>query len=136
METDSASMGNGRSVGGAADHRDQVTDRVSGAAESIRGKMGNMQAGLADLLDSSAEMIRSRGVAASDAAGSAVGDGAAERLAQSGEATAEVLERGAAWLRETDLSDVEARVTSQLKEHPTRTLLVAAGIGFLLSRRR
>ena len=95
-----------------------------------------MQAGLADLLESSAQVIRSRGVSASEAAGSAVGDGAAERLAQSGEATAAVLERGALWLRENDLSDVEARVTSHLKKNPTQTLLIAAGIGFLLSRRR
>lgn len=136
METETASMGDDRSVNGTAELRDQVAEKVSGAVESVRGKAGNMQAGLADLLESSAEMIRSRGIAASDAAGGAVGDGAAERLAQSGEATAAVLERGAMWLRETDLSDVEARVTTQLKEHPARTLLVAAGIGFLLSRRR
>ena len=121
---------------GAADLEQQLTERVSGAVESVRAKTGNMQAGLADLLESSAQAIRSRGVSAADSAGGAVGDGAAERLAQTGEATADVLERGAMWLRENDLSDVEARITRQLEQHPARTLLVAAGIGFLLSRRR
>ena len=130
MESTTASTG----ADGSA--TDGTAERPAGAMETVRAKTGNMQAGLADLLDSSAQVIRSRGAAASEAAGGAVGDGAAERLAQSGDATAAVLERGAMWLRETDLSDVEARLTSQLKENPTRTLLVAAGIGFLLSRRR
>ncbi len=130
MESTTASTGaDGSATDGTAEPR-------AGAMETVRATTGNMQAGLADLLDSSAQVIRSRGAAASEAAGGAVGDGAAERLAQSGDATAAVLERGAMWLRETDLSDVEARLTSQLKENPTRTLLVAAGIGFLLSRRR
>ena len=130
MESTTASTGaDGSATGG-------TTERPAGAMETVRAKTGNMQAGLANLLDSSAQVIRSRGVAASEAAGGAVGDGAAERLAQSGEATAAVLERGAMWLRETDLSGVEARLTAQLKENPTRTLLVAAGIGLLLSRRR
>ena len=120
----------------AGEVKDRVADKGSGLVESARARTGNMQAGLADLLESSARVIRSRGIAAGEAAGSAVGDGAAERLVQSGEATAAVLERGAMWLRENDLSDAEARVTHQLRQHPSRTLLVAAGIGFLLSRRR
>lgn len=134
METD-ATMMNGSSAGSDT-AKATVSSTISDAMETARAKTGNMQAGLADLLDSSAQVIRKRGAAASDAAGTAVGDGAAERLAQSGEATAAVLERGALWLRENDLSDVEARVTSHVKKNPTQTLLIAAGIGFLLSRRR
>jgi hypothetical protein len=107
-----------------------------GIVETVRRKTGNLQAGLADLLDSSARSIRQRGATVGDAAGGAIGDAAAERLTQSGEAAASVLEHGAIWLRENDLSDVEARVKGQLEQHPTRTLLVAAGVGFLLSRRR
>jgi hypothetical protein len=135
METNSVAGGDGTDAG-ATDLKEQVTERVSGAVDMVRAKTGNMQAGLADLLESSARALRSRSPSAADAAGGAIGDGAAERLAQSGEATADVLERGAMWLRENDLSDIEARVTNQLERHPARTLLVAAGIGFLLSRRR
>jgi hypothetical protein len=135
METNSVAGGDSTNPG-AADLRERVTERVSGAMDSVRARSGNMQAGLADLLESSAQAIRSRGPSAADAAGGAVGDGAAERLVQTGEATADLLERGAMWLRENDLSDIEARVTNQLERHPARTLLVAAGIGFLLSRRR
>ena len=136
METNAATGRSDATAGGTDDLKERVADSVADTVDTVRVKTGNLQAGLADLLDSSAQTIRSRGLAASDAAGGVAGDGAAERLAQSGEATAAVLERGAMWLRENDLSDVEARVTTQLKQHPTRTLLVAAGIGFLLSRRR
>ena len=136
METNTTSTASDDSTAGGADLQDRIREPASGAAETVRRTTGNMQAGLADLLDSSAQVIRSRGNAASDAADGAAGDGAAERLAASGEATAAVLERGAMWLRENDLSDIEDRVTAQLREHPARTLLVAAGIGFLLSRRR
>jgi hypothetical protein len=87
---------------------------------------------VADWLDSSAQAIRSRGSSASDG----TGDAAAERLAQTGETAAALLERSAMWLRENDLSDVEARLKTQLEEHPARTLLLAAGVGFLVSRRR
>jgi hypothetical protein len=135
METNSVA-GGGSTTSNAADLKERVTEGVSGAVDSVRARTGNMQAGLADLLESSAQAIRSRGVSAADSAGSAVGDGAAERLAQTGEATADILERGAMWLRDNDLSDLEERITGQLERHPARTLLVAAGIGFLLSRRR
>ena len=135
MESNATAGGSGATADGASDLKERLADSVAGTVETVRGKTGNMQAGLADLLDSSAQAIRTRAVAAADAAGEP-GDGAADRLAESGEATAAVLERGAMWLRENDLSDLEARLTTQLKEHPTRTLLMAAGIGFLLSRRR
>jgi hypothetical protein len=135
METNAVAGGDHTAAGGA-DLKERITERASDAAESLRGKTGNIQAGLADLLESSAQAIRSRAPAAADSAGGAVGDGAANRLAQTGEATADILERSAMWLRENDLSDLEGRVTNQLERHPARTLLVAAGIGFLLSRRR
>ena len=136
METSSASMGSENATTGTPDVKERISETVTEAVETVRAKTGNLQAGLADLLDSSAQVIRSRSAAATDAGNGASDGEAAGRLVQSGDATAAVLERGAMWLRENDLSDVEARLTSQLESHPTRTLLVAAGIGFLLSRRR
>jgi ElaB/YqjD/DUF883 family membrane-anchored ribosome-binding protein len=127
--------GGSNSAAAGTDLKERVGDKVSGAVETVRAKTGNMQAGLADLLDSSAQVIRSR-AAASESADGATGDTAAARLAQSGEATAALLERGAMWLRENDLSDLEGRLTAQLRENPGRTLLIAAAVGFLVSRRR
>ena len=136
METSSAPMGGENATTSTPDVKERISEQVSDAVETVRAKTGNLQAGLADLLDSSAQVIRSRSGAATDSGDGASDGEAARRLMQSGDATAAVLERGAMWLRENDLSDVEARLTSQLESHPTRTLLVAAGIGFLLSRRR
>jgi ElaB/YqjD/DUF883 family membrane-anchored ribosome-binding protein len=139
MATSAASTGPGESnspAASTASAKDAVADNVSGAVDTGRARTGSLQAALADLFESSAQTIRSRAVSAGDRAGGAVGDGTAERLVQSGEATAAVLERGAMWLRENDLRDVEARLTHQIQDHPTRALLVAAGVGFLLGRRR
>jgi ElaB/YqjD/DUF883 family membrane-anchored ribosome-binding protein len=120
----------------AGELQEKVTEKVSDAVEVVRGKTGNMQATVADWLDSSAQAIRSRGSSAADAADGGAGDAAVQQLAQTRERAAALLERSAMWLRENDLSDVEARLKTQLEEHPARTLLLAAGVGFLVSRRR
>jgi glycosyltransferase A (GT-A) superfamily protein (DUF2064 family) len=130
--TSSATAGAAGAKGAAGELQEKVTEKVSDAVEVVRGKTGNMQATVADWLDSSAQALRSRGSSASEG----TGDAAAERLVQTGETAAALLERSAMWLRENDLSDVEARLKTQLEEHPARTLLLAAGVGFLVSRRR
>jgi hypothetical protein len=146
MGASTASSGNGGSIPAdgtvasakatSGELQDKGSGKLADAVETVRGKSGNLQAGLANLLETSAKTIRQRGTSVSQAAGTTIGDGAAERLVRSGEATAAVLERSAMWLRENDLSDVEARLTHQIEYHPKRTLLLAAGLGFLLSRRR
>lgn len=140
MGTSAASRdegGSGPAAGGAADLQEKVGEKVSGALETVRGKTGNMQATLADLMDSSARVIRSRATAVPDtAAAEKLGDAASEQVMQAGATAADVLERGAMWLRENDLSDLEGRVTTHLKANPASSLLIAAGVGFLLSRRR
>ena len=123
--------------------------RLSETTAAIRGKTGNLQARLADFLESTAEVVRRRAedaksltTDASDVDDTAIGSAlptVAERLvpqvAERGEAAAVLLEQSAMWLRENDLSDIEARVTAQLEAHPVRTLAIAAAVGFLVSRR-
>jgi ElaB/YqjD/DUF883 family membrane-anchored ribosome-binding protein len=116
-----------------------LTDSVREKVETVRAKTGNLQAQLADALDSSASAIRHR---AQGATRDAQGDGRSVAattgvapMADTGEAVASMMERSAMWLRENDLSDLENQLTHQLEKHPVRTLAVAAGIGFLISRR-
>jgi ElaB/YqjD/DUF883 family membrane-anchored ribosome-binding protein len=101
--------------------------------------MGNMQAQLADFLDNAAESLRkqSEGMTPSDSVPNAGGalSAVAPQIASSEAAVAGVLAGSASWLRENDLSDVEARITHQVQEHPIRTLAIAAALGFLLSRK-
>jgi hypothetical protein len=53
--------------------------------------------------------------------------GAANRVAGGMDATAD-------WLRQADLDGLRASVEQQVKEHPGRTLLIAAGLGYLLGK--
>ena len=132
-------VGNAKAVAG------DVQEKVSEAVTTVRGNAGNMQAGLADWLDQSAQVIRDRATAAPVAHGSAgesasAAEGAAvqipPQLANVADTAAGLLERSAMWLRENDLSEMETRVTEQVKARPVQSLLIAAGIGFLLSRGR
>jgi ElaB/YqjD/DUF883 family membrane-anchored ribosome-binding protein len=123
----------------ARDVADSAREKLSDAAETVRAKTGNLQAQLAGALDSSASALRSR---AGSATASTQGDGtpaaasaAAAPLLDTSETVASMMERGAMWLRENDLSELETQLTDQLEQHPVRTLAIAAGIGFLISRR-
>ena len=117
---------------------------VGSAVDSVRGRAGHLQAQLADALDSGASVIRERATSLSAAAHADASGGSTspviERfspqvLAQ-GELAANVMERGATWLRENDFSDLEARLVSELKQNPMRTLGIAAVVGFLVAGRR
>jgi ElaB/YqjD/DUF883 family membrane-anchored ribosome-binding protein len=120
-----------------------LADSAREKLETARAKTGNLQAQLADVLDSSASAIRRRAEGASPGgAQGAQGDGTsaaaiadAVPVPETGEAVASMMERSAMWLRENDLSDLENQLTHQLEQHPVRTLAIAAGIGFLISRR-
>jgi hypothetical protein len=44
------------------------------------------------------------------------------------------METTAAWLRDADLESLKLGVEKQVKEHPVRTLIIAAGLGYLIGR--
>lgn len=44
------------------------------------------------------------------------------------------MDAAADWLREADIDGLKQGIERQVKEHPARTLLIAAGIGYLLGR--
>ena len=142
---------------------DGVKEKVTGTLTSVRGAAGNMQTTLANALESGAAALRQRtaslggeveagsGDAATSnfASGTAAGVGSAisraegqviaavaPRAAETGDVVASLMERGATWLREADLSELEGHVTTQVKQYPVRTLAIAAGIGLLIARRR
>lgn len=117
---------------------------VSTAGGTVRGRTGNLQAQLADALDSGAGVIRQRASSLSAAQGTGATEGSATNVLErvtpqvlaQGELAAKVMERGAVWLRENDLSDVEGRLVGELKQNPLRTLGIAAVLGFLVAGRR
>jgi hypothetical protein len=44
------------------------------------------------------------------------------------------MDASAEWLRDADLDSIKVGLERQVKEHPGRTLLIAAGLGYLIGR--
>ena len=55
-------------------------------------------------------------------------------MAQVSGKVASGMDATADWLRNTDLDGIKSGIERQVKEHPGRTLLIAAGIGYLLGK--
>lgn len=113
-----------------------------------RTSRGGVREKLADVLTSSAERLRERGTKAGDtnpdtsaATFAGVTGGGSVSVESGGVGDAHVAERvaggmdaAANWLREADIDGLKQGIERQVKEHPGRTLLIAAGIGYLLGR--
>ena len=109
---------------------------------------GGVRDKLADVLQSNAERLRERGAKAGDTnpdtssatfAG-VTGDGTVSVETDTGAAThvtervAGGMDAAANWLRDADIDGLKQGIERQVKEHPARTLLIAAGVGYLLGR--
>ena len=69
----------------------------------------------------------------------ATGDGSAaisndDRMARVNDTLASGMQSTAGWLRQTDLDSLKHDVEQQVQHHPGRTLLIAAGVGYLLGK--
>ena len=56
------------------------------------------------------------------------------RMADMSNQVAGGLQGAADWLRDADLDGLKSGLERQVKEHPGRTLLIAAGLGYLLGK--
>src|SRR5262245_19198185 len=111
--------------------------RLADVGSTVRDRAGVAKDKLADALESGAERLRTRAQAdtlittASGGTAALAGDG---RMAHLSDRVAGGMERSAEWLRDADLDGIKASVEQQVKEHPARTLLIAAGLGYLIGR--
>jgi len=125
------------SVGAARDKVAEVgaelKERADGALEAVHGRVGDLQATVADALDSGAETIRQR-VGLARGRSPAVRRGTRSRLTSAGDAVAGSLEQSAYWLRENDIGDLGALLQQQLRDRPGRTALIALCVGILIGR--
>jgi hypothetical protein len=129
--------------GGAAGLADRARGAVGTAGEklsdvgsSLRDRAGTAKDTLANVLETGAERLRSRGdgtMAAADASGSSVAM-SDDRLAAVTTKVAGGMEGAAEWLRDADLNNMKASIEQQVKDHPGRTLLIAVGLGYLLGK--
>jgi ElaB/YqjD/DUF883 family membrane-anchored ribosome-binding protein len=111
---------------------DQVGDGMEREKGSARERAGQLKATLADKLETGAGKLRER---TSDAA--KLADAIAvrkDKVADASDRVATRMEHTADLLRDTDMSKIQRGIEKHVKENPGRTLLIAAGIGFLIGR--
>jgi ElaB/YqjD/DUF883 family membrane-anchored ribosome-binding protein len=114
--------------------------RLADVGSTIREKTGTAKDKLADVLESGAERLRERSQSGATLAG-ATPEGAGTttitsdtKVAQVSDRVAGGMEATAEWLRDADLDSLKSGIERQVKEHPGRTLLIAAGLGYLIGR--
>lgn len=137
-------------AGNAPDQSQGITDRarnvlgnasgrLADVGSTVRERAGTAKDKLADALETGAERLRQRAQTGGGAQlAGATGDGTAtigdSRVAQISDRVAGSMERSADWLRDADLDGLKEGIERQVKEHPARTLLIAAGLGYLIGR--
>lgn len=112
-------------------------EKLADVGSTVRERAGTMKDSLADALESGADKLRARGqsgqLAGSTGTGSVALEGDA-RVAQVTDRVAGGMTATADWLRDADLDGLRTSIETQVKEHPGRTLLIAAGLGYLLGK--
>jgi len=116
--------------------------KLAGVGSTVRERAGNAKEKLADALESGAGRLRERTQSSAAEAGTLAGataDGSTAiqsdgRIAHVSDRVAGGMEKSAEWLREADIDGIKSGIENQVKEHPGRTLLIAAGLGYLLGR--
>ena len=115
-------------------------EKLADVGSSVRERAGTAKDKLADALDSGAEKLRERSNAgAGGTLAGATADGstaiqADSKIAQVSDKVAGGMEATAGWLRDADVESIKSGLEQQVKEHPGRTLLIAAGLGYLIGR--
>jgi hypothetical protein len=122
----------------ARDVAGQAQEKLADVGSAVRDKTGNLKDSLVGALETGADKLRKTAGQGGQLAG-ATGVGSSA-IASEGNITA-VTERVAGgmqstadWLRDADIDGLKSGLERQIKEHPGRTLLMAAGLGYLLGK--
>jgi hypothetical protein len=123
----------------ARDLAGSAQDKLADVSSTVRDRAGNLKNSLADALDSGANRLRHRsGGSQNDLAGATTSGSVAiehdGRMTQVSNKVASGMESTADWLRDADLDSLRSGIERQVKEHPGRTLLIAAGLGYLIGK--
>lgn len=126
------SSGSG-SFGGSAD---TLADKAKGGLGSAREKAGELKATLADKLEAGANRLRQQqgGYATATAGDGSASIGTGDKMSQVNDRLATGLQGTADFIRNADIDSMKQGIEKQVKENPGRTLLIAAGLGYLLGK--
>ncbi len=143
---------------GLADQGQSIRDRAKNVASSAGGRLADVGSGIRDkagsardklvgALEAGADRLRDRSQAnalsGADLAGAQLAGEAAAgttsitadgKVAHVSDRVAGGLQASADWLRDADIDGLKTGIERQVKDHPGRTLLVAAGLGYLIGR--
>jgi len=114
-------------------------DKLADVGSTVRDRANTAKDKLADALESGAGRLRDRAQTDGPTLAGATADGSTAiptdgKIAQVSDKVAGGMEVTAEWLREADLDSLKAGLENQVKEHPGRTLLIAAGLRYLIGR--
>jgi ElaB/YqjD/DUF883 family membrane-anchored ribosome-binding protein len=119
----------------AADKAADMKDTARDKAAQFKEKASEFKATLADKLEAGAEKLRSQ-QAGSYAGATGTGDTAIshDKLSQVNDKLAAGMQSTADFIRNADVENMKHGIEKQVKENPGRSLLIAAGIGYLLGK--
>ena len=125
----------------ARDVAGTAQEKLADVGSTVRDRTGQMKNSLADALHSGADKLRQRSSASpgsTQLAGAtesgSVAVPAESRTTQAASRVAGGMDAAADWLHDADLDSLKTGLERQVKEHPGRTLLIAAGLGYLLGK--
>ena len=125
----------------ARDAAGTAQEKLADVGSTVRDRAGHVKNSLADALHSGADKLRQRSSASpgsTQLAGAtesgSVAVPAESRTTQAASRVAGGMDAAADWLRDADLDSLKTGLERQVKEHPGRTLLIAAGLGYLLGK--
>lgn len=112
-----------------------LTNRVKSVASTVKEKASGIPSLLADGLEAGAQALRQHRPSVSGTSGStsvvATEDSSIVAVTDT---LASGMQSSAEWLRDADFDKLKTGVEQQVKEHPTRSLLVALGAGYLIGK--
>ena len=139
------STGSGSFGGGTDTFADKAKDGLSDAKDKAKSglagakdKATELKATLADKLEAGANKLRSQQTSTGAYAGAGTGapSVAAEngQLGQLTDKLATGMQGTADFIRNADIDQMKSGIEKQVKENPGRSLLIAAGLGYLLGK--
>jgi hypothetical protein len=111
-----------------------ITGKLKSVGSSVKEKAAGLPGLLADGLEAGARALKQRQAAASGADGTAVTAPSDSSVAAVTDTLATGMQSSAEWIRDADIDKLKEGVEKQVKEHPTRSLLIALGAGYLIGK--
>ena len=126
------STGSG-SFGGSTD---TLADKAKSGLGTAKEKASDLKATLADKLEAGANKLRQQqgGYATATAGDASASIGTNDKMSQVNDRLATGLQGTADFIRNADIDSMKQGIEKQVKENPGRTLLIAAGLGYLLGK--